>query len=118
MFKHKETGAKGEQEAVKFLQNNGYEILHCNWCSGKKEVDIIALKGKLLVFVEVKTRKDLAFGFPEEAVTIKKQSHIKAVADMFMEENKQYLQLRFDIISVIMKRGVVTEMKHFEDAFF
>jgi len=118
MFKHKETGAKGEQEAVKFLQNNKYEILHCNWRNDKKEVDIIALKDKLLVFVEVKTRKNLAFGFPEEAVTIKKQQTLKAAADAFLQQNEQYCRLRFDIISIIMKGNTIEEIKHIEDAFY
>ncbi|HTN45012.1 MAG TPA: YraN family protein [Flavipsychrobacter sp.] len=118
MVKHKKTGAKGEEIAAEFLKNNGYNILHTNWTAGKKEVDIIATVGDLLVFVEVKTRRDFTFGYPEEAVTVTKQSYIKAAADAFLEANTQYLKLRFDIISIIYKADKLEEILHLEDAFY
>ncbi len=118
MGKHKQTGAKGEQIAVEFLKKLEYEIVHTNWCSGKKEVDIIAYKAPILVFVEVKTRYDFTFGFPEEAVTTQKQNYLKAAADAFLADNPQYLQLRFDIISIQLQGTIIKEIKHFEDAFF
>lgn len=117
MVKHSKIGIKGEQIAADFLLNNGYIILHRNWRSGKKEVDIIACKNDTLVIVEIKTRTSLRVSFPEEAVTRKKQSFLKVAAEAFTLENPQYRNIRFDIISILMKGKTVQEIMHFEEAF-
>jgi len=118
MAKHNETGIKGEQIAENFLLKKGYVILHCNWRFGRREVDIIAEKDNILVFVEVKTRSSYNFGFPEEAVTLKKQNFLKLAAEAFLENAPQYTLARFDTISILLNSGQVKEVIHFEDAFY
>lgn len=118
MSKHNETGINGENIAANFLLKNGFIILHRNWCHGKKEIDIIATKNDLLVFVEIKTRTSFDFGFPEEAVTLRKQNYLKAAAEAFLEDKPQYLRIRFDIISVLLENNAAKEIIHFEDAFY
>ena len=118
MSKHSKIGIKGEQIAAKFLLNKGYIILHNNWRSGQKEIDIIALKDDVLVIVEIKTRTNLDFGFPEEAVTRKKQSFLKSAAAAFIDNNPKYEIIRFDIISILMNGDQVKEIVHFEEAFY
>lgn len=118
MAKHKETGIKGEHIAENFLLKKGYNVLHRNWRSGKKEVDIIAEKDGLIVIVEVKTRTSFQFGYPEEAVNPKKQLYLKQAAEAFFEENRQYTDIRFDIISILLNKGETKEIIHFEDAFY
>ena len=118
MAKHNETGIKGEEIAEKFLQTKGYKILHKNWTHDKKEVDIIAIKDHLLVFVEVKTRANTQFGFPEDAVNEIKQEHLRVAAEEFLHRHPEYTEIRFDIISVILSNGHEKEVVHFEDAFF
>ncbi|OJW81844.1 MAG: hypothetical protein BGO69_15205 [Bacteroidetes bacterium 46-16] len=118
MAKHNETGIKGEQIAENFLLKKGYRILHCNWRFGRKEVDIIAEKDKVLVFVEVKTRSSYHFGYPEEAVNLKKQGFLKLAAEAFLETEPSYTYARFDTISILLERGSPTEVLHFEDAFY
>ena len=118
MVKHTKIGIKGEEIAAGFLLNKGYILLHRNWRSGKKELDIIALKGDLLVIAEIKTRTNFDFGFPEEAVNRKKQKFIKACAEAFIDANPQYLNIRFDIISILMDGENVKEIMHFEEAFY
>ena len=118
MSKHNETGVKGEQIAQNFLINKGYTILHRNWCFGKMEVDIIAEKDGVLVFTEVKARKNYHFGFPEEAVNYKKQAYLKTAAEAFLEKNPGYMKIQFDIISIHIERNTVKEIMHFEDAFY
>lgn len=118
MAKHNETGLKGEQIAENFLQDKGYTILHRNWRFERKEVDIIAYKGDLLVFTEVKTRKNFDFGFPEEFVDQRKQGFMKQAAEAFTNEHPQYMTIRFDIISICMDKGCVNDITHFEDAFY
>ena len=118
MSKHNKIGTKGEQIAAEFLLNKGYIIVHRNWRSGKKEIDIIAFKDNVLVIVEIKTRSSLQFIFPEEAVNKKKQAFIKLAAATFLNDNPQYVNMRFDIISVLMDKDQVKEVIHFEEAFY
>lgn len=118
MAKHNETGIKGEQIAQNFLEKNGYSILNVNWRFEQKEVDIIALDDKLLVFVEVKTRKNKQFGFPEDAVDYRKQDFLKTAAAAYMEEHPEYNEVRFDILSIILRNDKHIETKHFIDAFY
>lgn len=74
MAEHNELGKWGEDEAAHFLQRKGFSILERDWRVGKRDLDIIALKedGKLLVFVEVKTRRNDVYLQPEEAVNTTK----------------------------------------------
>jgi putative endonuclease len=118
MSKHNETGVKGEQIAEKFLLEKGYAVLHRNWCFEKKEIDIVAQKGDMLVFVEVKTRTNLYFGFPEEAVNLRKQEYLKTAAEAFLDTFPGYIKVQFDIISIHIRNDEVKEVFHFEDAFY
>lgn len=118
MSKHNETGIKGEQIAEKFLLDKGYTILHRNWRAGKKEVDIIALKNDVIIFVEVKARTGAAFGFPEEAVGHYKQDFLKTAAAVFLDSFPEYTKIQFDIISINFDKSGVREIVHFEDAFY
>jgi len=118
MVKHSKIGIKGEQIAADFLLNKGYIILHRNWRSGKKELDIIAQKADLVVFVEIKTRSNFDFGYPEEAVTRKKQQFLKSAAEAFIFMNPRYVNIRFDIISILLEGENVKELLHFEEAFY
>jgi putative endonuclease len=119
MAKHNETGLKGEQIAVNYLQKIGYNILCCNWRFGRKEVDCIAQKEEMVVFVEVKTRRSFDFGYPEEAVHPLKQKHLRQAARAFMEQYAPGSAPRFDIISIILTPDdQVKELVHIEDAFY
>ena len=119
MAKHNETGTKGEQIAENFLLNLKYEVIARNWRFGKKEVDCIVRKNDTIVFVEVKTRSSLTFGFPEESVTSQKQQYLKAAAEAWLEANPiPDGYIRFDVISIHLHDDVVQEIRHFEDAFY
>lgn len=118
MAKHNETGIKGEEIAEKFLLTKGYTIRYKNWRHGQKEIDIIAQLNQLLVFIEVKTRSNIFFGQPEDAVDYKKQDFMKTAAEEFLYQHKEYEQIRFDIISIVTQKGKLHEIVHFEDAFF
>jgi len=118
MFKHNETGIKGEAIAVKFLQKKGFIIIAQNWRFEKKEIDIIAKFNNILVFVEVKTRSNLRFGPPEESVGVKKQAFLKFAAEAFLAANNYNdCPIRFDVISIMLERGTLKDIQHFEDAF-
>ena len=118
MAKHNETGIKGEQIAENFLLRKGYKVVHRNWRFGRREVDIIAVNDNVLIFVEVKTRRSFDFGYPEEAVNLKKQDFLKSAAEAYLEDNTGFKYARFDTISILLDGEVVKEIIHFEDAFY
>lgn len=117
MAKHLELGKQGELFARDFLQNLGYQIAETNWRWGKAEADIIAWHGNVLVFVEVKTRSSSSFGFPEDAVTAKKQELLYELAGEYMYRLRYDGEIRFDILAITIEKEK-TDIQHFIDAFF
>jgi len=117
MAQHNELGKLGEELAVDFLQQNGYEILETNWVFQKAEIDIIAQKENVLAIVEVKTRSSIEFGLPQDFVKPKKiQLLVKAVNE-YVISNDLDVEIRFDIIA-ISKEGKEYTIEHIEDAFY
>ena len=117
MAEHNETGTKGEELAATFLTGKGYAILETNWRFKNLEADIIAMISKTLVVAEVKTRKSNFFGEPETFVNKQKQGNLIKAAHEYIERNKLDLEVRFDIISVIVGSNPPT-INHIEDAFY
>lgn len=116
MAEHNEFGNSGEKKAVEYLREKGYVILHQNWRSGHKEIDIVAQQDACLVVVEVKTRKSSAYGRPSEAVTASKIRRIVMAAEAYVQFYRIDLPIRYDIISVI-DSGEQTHIEHIKDAF-
>ena len=116
MDKNKELGLEGEQQAAEYLNNQGFRILEMNYRYSRSEIDIIASKNDLLVFVEVKVRTNTNYGLPENFVDDKKAVNIIKGADNYINEINWKGNIRFDIISIV-KDGD-TELQHFEDAFY
>lgn len=109
---------KGEKLARMHLKKGGYEILETRWRWHRFELDIIARKGNIIAFVEVKTRTSDRFGLPQEAVTVRKQKRIIASAKAYAAKKRldSYL-LRFDIIAVMLPPGGDAQITHIENAF-
>lgn len=96
-------GAKGEVAAVKFLKKNGYQIIETNYRNKIGEIDIIASDQGVIVFVEVKTRKNRVFANPKEALTARKQRTISMVALLWLKiKNKIGSRARFDVVTIIL----------------
>lgn len=101
-----QTGALGEKIAASYLEKQGYRILKRNYRNVFGEIDIVALEGKTLVFVEVKTRLSKQFGPPQSAVDPRKQGKITRVALAYLKNNKiAQVQCRFDVIAIHKYRG-------------
>jgi len=100
----KQIGYLGESLAEKYLIQNNYLILAKNYTIKGGEIDIIArdLNTQEIVFVEVKTRTSLKYGFPEQAVNSAKKYHLNKTAQNYLFKNKYsvFQNYRFDIISV------------------
>ena len=116
MAQHNETGKQGEAEAVRFLLDKGYEILTRNYRHQHAEIDLIAQKGKLLIFVEVKTRSNLSYGNPEEFVNYSKARLVMKAAEQYIFAHNWHFDVRFDIIAVTLA-GNELRVRHIEDAF-
>lgn len=117
MIEPHELGKIGEDLAVEYLQDKGYQILERNWRSGHKEIDIIALNDDdVLIIVEVKTRKSDDFGEPDIAVGITKQRMLIWAADAYVRYRNLDVDVRFDIISIVIS-DAEPEIEHIEDAF-
>ena len=117
MAEHNDLGQRGEKIAQSYLTDKGYRILHVNWRNRRAEIDIIAMDGETLVFVEVKTRQSQLFGEPENAVDFKKQRNLIYAANAYVLKNKFENDARFDIVSVLIEKNVTT-INHFTDAFY
>jgi len=116
MSKNKELGLEGEQIAANYLQKKGWGILEMNYRYSRSEIDLIASKSDMIIFVEVKTRTNTNFGLPEHFVDEKKAKNIMMGAEHYIHEINWNGNIRFDIISIIKKDSI--EIKHFEDAFY
>ena len=116
MAAHNDLGKLGEDLAVQYLTDKGYEILERNWHNIHKEVDIIAKDGQYLVIVEVKTRQNDEYGEPDLAVTKRKQRMLIAAANAYISRKELDMETRFDIISIVVKDSDRV-IEHIEDAF-
>lgn len=99
----RQTGSRYEDIAAAFLEQQGYQILERNYRDRRGEIDIIAKEDGILVFVEVKYRKNNRKGYPEEAVDITKQQHIRHTAQYYLYQKRcsDAVPCRFDVVSVL-----------------
>jgi len=97
---------------VNKLRKERFEIFEVNFTTRFGEIDIIAAKDNIMVFIEVKTRTSNNFGMPEESVGTVKASKIKRVAEYYLSkmQNREEFDYRFDIISVLINRSKLKEV--------
>lgn len=110
-------GRWGEQQAVRFLKRRLYRIVETNYRNRAGEIDIIARRGKILAFVEVKTRRSSRCGAAVEAVDERKQRQIIRAAQWYLTQHGEVnVQPRFDVIAI---QGDETQhdLQHVTDAF-
>lgn len=116
MAKHNEIGKQGETLAEQYLNGLAYKTLYRNWRCPKGEIDLIVTDDQSIVFVEVKTRSTDYWGDPETAISDNKIKRIVGAADCFLLEHDLDLEVRFDIVSIVIKRDT-PQIYHIEDAF-
>ena len=116
----KERGDWGEERAALYLRLHGYRILERNFRCRQGEIDIIARRGDVVAFVEVKQRKNADYGEAREFVTFSKQRRIIRAAELWLLREHSELQPRFDVIEVYAPQGTATlwpKINHLENAF-
>lgn len=114
------TGPWGEALAAEYLRNKRYTIIASNYRTKFGEIDLIAASRKFLVFVEVKLRKSPRFGEAREYVGLEKQVRLRTTAMLWLQQNPDRRQPRFDVIEIYAPQGIETrspEIVHWEDAF-
>ena len=116
MAAHNELGTWGEEQAVVFLQRKGYDIIERDWKSGHRDLDIIAANDDMLVFVEVKTRRNRVFGEPEEAIDYRKLQNLRQAINYYVKSRRINREIRLDVITVVgTPEGGSPEITHIED---
>lgn len=116
MAAHNDLGKWGEEVAAKYLLNKGYIIIDRDWKSGHRDIDIIARSGDIVVFIEVKTRRNNVFGEPEDAVNFMKLRNLRAAVNHYVKYKHINNDIQFDVISIIgTPDGGEPTINHFED---
>lgn len=116
MAAHNELGAWGEQLAADYLQQKGYTIVERDWHSGHRDIDIIALDENVVVFVEVKTRRNRMFGEPEDAIDYMKLRNLRAAINHYVKFKRLSQDIRLDVISIVgTPDGDTPEISHLQD---
>ena len=110
-------GIKGEDLATEYLKKSGYKILQRNWTWGKHEIDIIAKKDDMVVFIEVKTRSGNPQEHPRSAISVEKQKSMIYAADGYIQKFRIDDESRFDVLFIIMN-GDKPEFEHIDNAFY
>jgi putative endonuclease len=111
-------GAEGEARAAAWLESRGFRVLARNPRAGGVEIDIVASRGRELVFVEVKTRRSRAAGAPEEAVDARKRARlVRAAAAWLAQHGRPGLRPRFDVIACECDPSGEWRIRHYEGAF-
>ncbi len=115
MAKHIKLGKLAEEMAATYLEEQGYLILDRNWHYGRKEIDIVATKNRILHIIEVKCRSYENMGPPSKAVDRKKRRTLRELAARYLIQNRLDLEIQFDIISIVIS-GNQRKITHIPEA--
>jgi putative endonuclease len=115
---HKPLGDQGERLAADYLEGRGWTVLARNFRVGHREIDLVARRGEVVAFVEVKTRAGLGYGHPLQAITRAKRREIEQVAAIWLQRHGRPGDVyRFDAIAVLLPSGGPPNLEHVEDAW-
>ena len=117
-MKRRETGILGEKLAGDFLKKQGYHILETNYRCPEGEIDIVARHQDFLVFVEVRTKRSLEFGSPEESITKAKKERMMATALSYQQAHDDLPSLcRIDVVAIELdQKGKPSRIELIENA--
>ena len=111
-------GTDGEALVAAWYEAAGYRVVDRNWRCREGELDLVLARGRTIVFCEVKTRSGTAFGVPAEAVTFAKQRRLRTLALRWLDvTGMRAPDLRFDVASVLLRRGDAPVIAVIEAAF-
>ena len=112
MNRNRQLGSRGEALASQYLVERGFVLLMHNWRCTAGEIDLVATDGNELVFVEVKTRRTMAFGDPLEAVGNEKLVRLHRLAGEWMREHQVYALYRIDLLGILLSPMDQPQIEH------
>lgn len=111
-------GTWGEAQVANYLRKNRYRLVAHSYHCRFGEIDLIAMDGKTLCFVEVKTRSNLSMGLPREYVNAAKQERIRKTALFYLSEKELDCPMRFDVAEVYQSgSGALEHIEYIKNAF-
>ena len=111
-------GTWGEAQVANYLRKNRYRLVAHSYHCRFGEIDLIAMDGKTLCFVEVKTRSNLSMGLPREYVNAAKQERIRKTALFYLSEKELDCPMRFDVAEVYQSgSGALERIEYIKHAF-
>jgi putative endonuclease len=106
-------GRYGEKLAVRHLRAQGFIVLEQRWRCARGEIDIVAVDDGCLVVVEVKTRRSVVSGMPQEAVTATKLSRLRLLAALWLQQQEMsWRDVRIDVVTVLLPRSGAARLDH------
>jgi putative endonuclease len=117
MLSKVEIGSGGERLAAQWLTEKGFSILKRNFRQGRYEVDIIAGRDHILHFIEVKCRRSIRYGHPEESVNRKKLEHVLQGGSGWLSRRPNFRRVQYDVLAIILRRSAPPEFTLFEDVY-
>jgi len=115
---NKVTGNRGEAIAAEYLQKKGYKIIERNFRTRFGEIDIVCWDGKILVFVEVKTKMGHDFGEPEEMVNKRKLSQVKRMGEVYVQDKGLGCLCRVDVVAIVLENnGLIEKLEHYQAVY-
>jgi len=116
MAAHNDLGTWGEELAAVYLRSKGFVILESDWHSGHRDIDLIAIEGDTLVFVEVKTRRNRNYGAPEESIDYEKLRHLRASMNQYVKSRHVDRKVRLDVVTIVgTPDSASPEINHIKD---
>lgn len=115
--KRQQTGDIGEAAAKNYLESQGYLVLAQKWHAGRwGEIDLVAQKDDEIIFVEVKTRRGVGFGNPEDAVNRAKQEKLRGAGQAYLTAHPQLPQkASIDVVAILLSpTDEVADLKHYQ----
>jgi putative endonuclease len=119
LVNNKEKGAAAEEAAAEYLSARGCRVLTRNYRTALGEIDLIAEQEDLLIFVEVRSRREISRGLPQETVNRAKQQKIRRVATQYLKHHQAMERFcRFDVVGILLGRqNQVESVEWIQDAF-
>lgn len=112
---NKRLGKWGEQQAAAFLIKKNFKLIDKNWRCRPNEIDLIMSDGDEIVFVEVKTRSGIGFGYPEESITEKKIASLNEACRQYIDQKDIDKNWRLDIVSIIGNENLgIQNIRHIQ----
>ncbi|QQG40769.1 MAG: YraN family protein [Candidatus Levyibacteriota bacterium] len=114
---NRQTGILAENLAAEELAKKGYSILERNFSNRYGEIDIIAKDKEMLIFVEVKAKRGIEFGTPEEMITAYKLKRVQNMATIYMKGKN--LPCRIDVVAIVFSPdNKILSLTHYKNVYF